>query len=123
MLLSRISKQASSKFTPFFLMYNRYPRKAVTHALERIDEGEAEEEEEDEEEEEEENAEDIDAVLGRLLEIREKCHLKAKENICAAQQKQKRQYDKKHNSLKVSMHVMHSRITYLFRWYTYHDIF
>ena len=50
---------------------------------------------------EEEDAEDLDAVLERLLEIREKCHLKAKENICAAQQKQKRQYDNKHNSLKV----------------------
>ncbi len=101
MLLPRISKQAASKFTPFFLMYNRCLRKAVAHVLERIDEGEEEEEEEDKEEE---DAEDIDAVLGKLLEIREKCHLKAKENICAAQQKQKRQYDKKHNSLKVSMH-------------------
>ena len=93
-------------------MYNRCPRKAVTHVMERNGEGEEveeeeedaeeeEEEKEEEEEEEEEDAEDLDAVLDKLLKIREKCHLKAKENICAAQQKQKRQYDKKHNALKV----------------------
>ena len=30
----RISTQASSKFSPFFLMFNRKPRKAVTFELE-----------------------------------------------------------------------------------------
>ena len=52
-------------------------------------------------EDSEEDAEDAEAVMQKLLDIREKCHLKAKENIGAAQQKQKQQYDKKHNALKV----------------------
>ena len=72
----------------------------MTCAMERND-GEEQEEEEEEEMKEEEDAEDLDAMLERLLEILEKFHLKAKENICAAQQKHKRQYDNKHNSLKV----------------------
>ena len=33
----RISKQASSKFSPFFLMYNRQPRKAVSLAIDEQD--------------------------------------------------------------------------------------
>ena len=49
-----------------------------------------------------EDAEDIDVVIQKLLDIRERCHLKAKENIGNAQEKQKQQYDNKHNTLKVS---------------------
>ena len=94
----RISRQASSKFSPFFLMFNRQPRKAITLA---IREERNEELLENSDESEEEDAEDAEAVMQKLLTIREKCHLKAKENIDAAQQKQKRQYDKKHNALKV----------------------
>ena len=92
----RISRQASSKFSPFFLMFNRQPRKAITLAVEEEHNGEFLEMARDESEEE-----DAEAVMQKLLNIREKCHLKAKENIDAAQQKQKRQYDKKHNALKV----------------------
>ena len=33
----RISRQASSKFSPFFLMYNRQPRKAASLAMEEPD--------------------------------------------------------------------------------------
>ena len=68
----RISKQASSKFTPFFLMYNRNPRKAVNFEMER--------EEEDEEGDvmiEEEDG-DTEEILARMLEIRERYHSKAK---------------------------------------------
>ena len=52
--------------------------------------------------ESEEDAEDVDAMIQKLLGIQEQCHLKAKENIGNAQEKQKRQYDSKHNALKVS---------------------
>ena len=53
------------------------------------------------EDSEEEDAEDAEAVMQKLLDIQERCHLKAKENISAAQQKLKQQYDKKYNALKV----------------------
>ena len=93
----RISKQASSKFTPFFLMYNRNPRKAVNFEVER---GEGDEDGDVMIEEEDGDTEEI---LAKMLEIREWCHSKAKENIAAAQDKHKKQYDAKHNSLKVSL--------------------
>ena len=94
----RISRQASSKFSPFFLMFNRQPRKAITLAIEEEHNGDSVEIASDKKDSEEEDAE---AVMQKLLDIREKCHLKAKDNIGAAQQKQKRQYDKKHIALKV----------------------
>ena len=97
----RISKQASSKFSPFFLMYNRQPRKAVSLAITEQENADKEEEVSDEGDSEDEGTENIDEVIQKLLEIRERCHLKAKENIATAQEKQKRQYDNKHNSLKV----------------------
>ena len=53
-------------------------------------------------EESEKDAEDVDAVIQKLLDIREQCHLKAKENIGNAQEKRKQHYDSKHNALKVS---------------------
>ena len=97
----RISRQASSKFSPFFLMFNRQPRKAITLAIDEEHNGDSVEIASDKEDSEEEDAEDAEAVMQKLLDIREKCRLKAKDNIGAAQQKQKRQYDKKHNALKV----------------------
>ena len=42
-------------------------------------------------------------MIQKLLDIREQCHLKAKENIGNAQEKQKQHYDSKHNALKVSV--------------------
>lgn len=95
----RISKQASSKFTPFFLIYNRNPRKAVSFEMEQKDDGEVSHSEIASDEEEEEG--DIDGILSRLLEIRDHCQEKAKKNISKAQEKQKKQYDSKHNALKV----------------------
>lgn len=71
----------------------RQPRKAVSLTMT---------ERKDCEESEEEDSEDTEAVIEKLLAIRENCHLKAKANIDAAQEKQKKQYDSKHNALKVS---------------------
>ena len=72
----RISRQASSKYTPFFLMYNRHPRKAVTCAMES--EEEEKESKDDEVESEQEDAEDLDVVLEKLLELHKACHFTAK---------------------------------------------
>ena len=78
-------------------MFNRQPRKAIReeHNRDSLEMASDDSEEED--------TEDAEVVMQKLLDIREKSHLKAKENIDAAQQKQKRQYDKKHNALKVYM--------------------
>ncbi|XP_064406458.1 uncharacterized protein LOC135351399 [Halichondria panicea] len=87
-------------------MFNRHPRKAVTFDMDQRDGADAIEDRGDadqlsgEETENEEDGEDMDGILRRLMEIRDRCHLNAKENIAAAQQKQKQQYDNKHNSLK-----------------------
>ena len=102
----RISPQASSKFSPFFLMYNRHPRKAVSLAID--EQADNPDNNHEDEQSEEEDAEDINEVVEKLLTIRERCHLKAKTNISSAQQKQKHQYDKKHNALKVSFSMSNS---------------
>ena len=96
----RISRQASSKFSHFFLMFNHQPRKAITLAIREEHNGEFLEMASDESEER--DAEDAEAVMQKLLNIREKCHLKAKENIDAAAHSKKK-YDKKHNALKVHL--------------------
>ncbi len=85
-------------------MFNRHPRKAVTFDMDRADTTEDREHVDQlsgDETENEEDGEDMDEILRMLMEIRDRCHLNAKENIVAAQQKQKQQYDNKHNSLKV----------------------
>ena len=79
----RVSRQASSKFSPFFLMNNRQPRKAITLAIEEEHKRESVEIASSDEDSEEEDAEDAEAVMQKLLDIRDKCHLKAKENIGA----------------------------------------
>ena len=48
-----------------------------------------------------EKEDDIDGILSELLRIRDDCHEKAKKNISTAQQRQKKQYDSKHSTLKV----------------------
>ncbi len=40
-------------------------------------------------------------IMGTILDIKEKVHNKAHHNICAAQERQKHQYDAKHDSHKV----------------------
>ena len=83
-------------------MYNRHPRKAISLAIdERDDHADNDYEAEQSEEEDTEDVH-INEMVERLLAIRERCHLKAKTNISNAQQKQKHQYDKKHNALKVN---------------------
>ncbi len=54
----------------------------------------------------------IDDIMDRMLELRKCCHGKAKENITTTQIKQKKQYDKKHNSFKVRAIYIIIEITY-----------
>ena len=82
----RIFPQASSKFSPFFLVYNRHPRKAVSLAIDEQDD--VPDNSDEGEKSEEEDAGDINVVVEKLLTIQERCHLKAKTNTGAAQQKQ-----------------------------------
>ena len=118
----RISKQASSKFTPFFLLYNRNPRKAVSFEMDQKDKeanGETPHPQTESDEEEEGN---IDGVLSKLLEIRDQCQEKAKKNISEAQEKQKKQYDSKHNTLKVYI-ILHSYIYNNYTTIQYYSIY
>ena len=62
-----ISKQASSQFSPFFLMYNRNPRKAIDHELGSISE--------------QSSTNEMEESLDTLLKIRDLYHEKALTNI------------------------------------------
>lgn len=66
----RISKQASSKFSPFFLMFNHHPRKAISLAINEDDEDKDDEEIAENGDSDEEETEDIDEVMEKLLDIR-----------------------------------------------------
>lgn len=96
----RIGVQDSSKSSPFFLMYNRQPRKAIDHEVltavdlppdstERIS-----------------SDTDIkgtsEAIIHELLDVRVQFHEKARNNIHRAQQRQKQFYDARHDSNHVS---------------------
>ena len=71
-------------------MFNRHLRKAVTFDMDQQDGADAIEDRGDadqlsgEETENEEDGEDMDGILRRLMEIHDRCHLNAKENIAAA---------------------------------------
>ena len=87
----RIAKQDSSKFSPFFIMYNRNPRKGIDHEFISKEtttnvagENTCREE-----------------TYGHLLAIRKKYHQKVLKNIARAQECQKTQYDAKHGTLHV----------------------
>ena len=69
-------------------MFNRHPRKAVTFDMDQRDGADAIEDrgaanQLSGEETEDEDGEDMDGILRRLMEIRDRCHLNAKENIAA----------------------------------------
>ena len=73
-------------------------------------------------ESDEEEEGDIDGVLSKLLEIRDQCQDKAKKNISEAQEKQKKQYDSKHNTLKVYI-ILHSYIYNNYTTIQYYSIY
>ena len=85
-----IAKHDSSQFSPFFMMYNRHPRMAIDHKISPNTNTGASL-----------PTSDMEETLGDLLSIRKKYHLKAHKNILRAQQRQKAQYDAKHDTLHV----------------------
>lgn len=90
----RSSRQASTKCTPFLLMYGREARLPIDlrRAETEIDDND-----------------DFDLKVKHMLELRAKMHSNALANISKAQEQQKKQFDAKHNtntSLKVGDKVL-----------------
>ena len=85
----RISVQNSTRFSPFMLLYNRHPRKALDFELSTA-----------------ENSEPLDkkdefideTAMEKLLYIRRKYHEKAHSNIHEAQERQKFYFDAKNDT-------------------------
>ncbi len=93
----RISIQDSSRYSPFFLMYNRNPRKAIDFELAM----------------EEDNTklisdQVIEKTIEKLVYVRRKYHENAHNNIRAAQERQKHYFDAKHDT-----HHVRSCLSYL----------
>jgi len=82
----RASKQASTKHSPYYMLYQKPMQLPIDAELCQHD-GEAEEEDVD-----------IDEIIDNLLERRQQAFSKAKDNIDEAQKKQKLQYDVKRSS-------------------------
>ena len=94
----RISRQDSSKYSPYFLLYNRHPRKAIDHEIAAHTQ--------DVPAEEMLNTplanEEVDDVMEKLVVLREHHKTRATNNIQKAQERQKKYYDAKHDSNHVS---------------------
>ena len=86
----RTCHQYSTKFTPFFIMYNREAKLPIEASLCANKEMNV--------------SKSIDEQLAVLINRKKQWHDQVKDNIKKAQEKQKHQYDQKHNfgmSLKV----------------------
>ena len=98
----RVNIHKSTKYSPFYLMYNRHPILAidVKYDLE-CNGGRAEDESPF-------SMGKFDAVLSSTLSLREETHKAAREIITKAQERQKRDYDRRHkfpSSFKVNSKV------------------
>ena len=87
----RVSIHKSTKYSPFYLMYNRHPILLIDVKYD-LDAGSAEDESPF-------SMGTFDAVLSSTLSLREETHKAASENITKAQERQKRDYDRAINSL------------------------
>lgn len=92
----RIGAQNSSRFSPFFLMYNRHPRKAIDFELSTTEDSAPTTAKLPSEDTIERNVE-------KLLYVRKKYHEKAHMNIQVAQERQKFYFDVKHDTHHVRM--------------------
>lgn len=91
----RSSKNDSTKFSPFFLMYGREPKLPIELAVEgspRCDDQDS-------------TQVSLDTKVELLLKLKKSVHDLAMENIRKAQDRQKRNYDKKHDSMKVCTYM------------------
>ncbi|CAB3979307.1 retrotransposable element [Paramuricea clavata] len=87
----RSSKNNSTNFSPFFLMYGREPKLPIELAVEgspRCDNQDS-------------TQVSLDTKVEQLLKLKKSVHDLAMENIRKAQDRQKRNYDKKHDSTKL----------------------
>lgn len=94
----RVSKHSSTKFSPFFLMYNRHPVLPIDikYSLNGTDETS--------ENDQPFNMEVFNAILSSTLSLREEAHQEASKNIAKAQEKQQKHYNRRHTvptSLKI----------------------
>ena len=85
----RVSRCSSTKYSPFFILYNREPILPVDLKY-NLSSASAHNEVFDQH--------IFDAVLSSAIAIRSKIHEDASTNILKAQGKQKRDYDRRHNS-------------------------
>lgn len=90
----RISKQASSNYSPYFLLFNRHPRTALSLSMEPAMT--------DLHQQCCDINSDFDTILDSALEVRQKYLDDARKNIADAQARQTLQYNRKHQSLKVT---------------------
>ena len=93
----RVCKHTSAKFSPFFLIYNREPTVPIDVKYSLIGT-------EGNENEHHFDTETFDAVLTNAIFMRANIHQTAGENICSAQEKQSRDYNRRHqvpNKIKV----------------------
>ena len=86
----RVNKHSSTKFSPFFLMYNRRPVLPVDikYNLNGTDETS--------ENDQPFNMEVFNAILSSTLSLREEAHQEASKNIAKAQEKQQKDYNRRH---------------------------
>ena len=94
----RVSKHSSTKFSPFFLIHNRHPVLPVDikYSLNGTDETS--------ENDQPFNMEVFNAILSSTLSLREEAHQEASKNIAKAQEKQQKDYNRRHTvptSLKI----------------------
>ena len=82
----RVSKQKSTGYSPFYLMFHRHPRLPIDLELKHS--------------EVEAGAEEIvldhDAFIEQMVQVREDIRVEACKNIEKAQEKQKEYYDRRH---------------------------
>lgn len=80
----RVSKQKSTGYSPFFMMYHRQPRLPVDiELMPGVEEGIEEQH--------------VDTFVENMIEIRDNLRAKAGTNIAKAQTKQKEYYDSRHS--------------------------
>ena len=92
----RISRHDSSKYSPFFLLYNCHPRKAIDHELATAKAA-------PQTQDAVPSPDDREEIIQELLELRQQYQERARTNIKKAQDKQKEYYDAKHDCKHVSI--------------------
>ena len=102
----RVSRHSSTKYSPYFLLYNREPVLPVGVKYSLVDDNSYMHESDENKPFDEEM---FDAVLSASMSMRKKLHNEASENILQAQKKQRQDYNRRHqvpNSITVGQKVL-----------------